>query len=166
MKAYFAGGCFWCITPIYKIYGVDRVTAGYSGGDEPNPSYLDVKAQKTGHRETVELEYDPRNVTYEDLLDIFFANIDPFDPNGQFIDRGHSYTTAIYVQNEMERSAAERWIAKLEAASGRKVYVCVEPFKSFYKAEETHQDYYLKNPDAFEREMQESGRRSRAESDA
>ena len=160
MKAYFAGGCFWCITPIYKIYGVDRVTAGYSGGDEPDPNYHDVKEQKTGHRETVELEYDPQNVTYEELLDIFFANIDPFDPNGQFIDRGRSYTAAIYVQNETERNAAERWIAKLEADSGRQVFVAVEPFKSFYKAEEEHQDYYLKNPEAFEQELRESGRKN------
>ncbi len=160
MKAYFAGGCFWCITPIYKIYGVDEVTAGYSGGEEADPSYKDVKAQKTGHRETIELDYDPGNVSYDELLDIFFANIDPFDAEGQFIDRGHSYTAAIYYQNEAERAAAEAWIAKLEAESGKKVWVAVEPFKSFYKAEEEHQDYYLKNPEAFEKELLESGRKA------
>ena len=157
--AFFSGGCFWCITPIYKIYGVDRVTAGYSGGDEPAPSYKDVKAQKTGHREAIELEYDPENVSYEELLEIFFANIDPFDAGGQFIDRGHSYTAAIYYQNEIEQAAANAWITWLEAESGKKVQVSVEPFKSFFKAEEVHQDYYLKHPEAFEQEMRESGRK-------
>jgi len=161
MKAYFAGGCFWCITPIYKIYGVDRVTAGYSGGTEPDPSYKDVKTQKTGHRETIELEYDPRNVSYGELLDIFFANIDPFDAEGQFIDRGHSYTAAVYYQSKAERTAAEEWIARIEKESGQKVQVAVEPFKTFYKATEEHQDYYLKNPGAFEKEMRESGRTDR-----
>ena len=79
MKAYFAGGCFWCVTPIYKIYGVDSVVCGYSGGDEVNPSYEEVKSQKTGHRETIELTYEKVNVSYDKLLDIYFANVDPFD---------------------------------------------------------------------------------------
>ena len=134
-KAYFAGGCFWCVTPIYKIYGVDTVVCGYSGGDEPNPTYEDVKKQKTGHRETIELTYDTENVDYGKLLDIYLANVDPFDGEGQFIDKGFSYTLAIYYQ------------------------IALEKFKSFYKAEEEHQDYYLKNPEAFENEMIESGRR-------
>ena len=76
MKAYFAGGCFWCVTPIYKIYGVDKVTCGYSGGDEVNPTYEMVKSQQTGHRETIELDYDPANVSYDKLLDIYLANVD------------------------------------------------------------------------------------------
>ena len=87
MKAYFAGGCFWCVTPIYKMYGVDKVTCGYSGGKEINPTYEEVKAQKTGHRETIMLDYDPDKVSYDKLLDIFFANVDPFDSEGQFIDK-------------------------------------------------------------------------------
>ena len=74
-KAYFAGGCFWCVTPIYKIWGVDQVVCGYSGGDEANPTYKDVKAQKTGHRETIELTYDPKNVSYDKLLEIYLANV-------------------------------------------------------------------------------------------
>ncbi|MBQ3355702.1 MAG: peptide-methionine (S)-S-oxide reductase MsrA [Oscillospiraceae bacterium] len=159
MKAYFAGGCFWCVTPIYMVYGVDKVVCGYSGGKEKNPSYKDVKKQKTGHRETIELEYDPANVSYEELLEIFFANVDPFDPEGQFIDKGHSYTLAIYFTSEEERTLAEARIKRLEAESGREVCVALEPFSAFYPAEEEHQDYYLKHPAEFERELIESGRK-------
>ena len=159
MKAYFAGGCFWCVTPIYKIYGVDKVVCGYSGGDEVNPTYADVKAQKTGHRETIELEYEPKTVNYEKLLDIFLSNVDPFDGQGQFIDKGFSYTLAIYYQTDEEKEIALKKIQELEARSGKKTFIAVEPFKSFYRAEEEHQDYYLKNPEAFERELKESGRK-------
>jgi peptide-methionine (S)-S-oxide reductase len=159
MKAYFAGGCFWCVTPIYKMYGVDKVVCGYSGGDEPNPTYADVKAQKTGHRETIMLEYDPAKVTYDFLLDIFLANVDPFDGEGQFIDKGFSYTLAIYYTCEEERALAQSRIESLAAESGKEVHIALEPFKSFYEAEEYHQDYYLKNPEAFEKELIESGRK-------
>lgn len=159
-KAYFAGGCFWCVTPIYKIYGVDSVVCGYSGGDEVNPTYEDVKHQKTGHRETLELSYEPEKVGYEMLLDIFLQNVDPFDGEGQFIDKGYSYTLAIYYSEEEERKIALSKIHELEEKTGKKVEIAVEPFKSFYPAEEYHQDYYLKNPEAFEQEMKESGRRT------
>ena len=159
MRAYFAGGCFWCVTPIYKIYGVDNVVCGYSGGKEKNPKYEDVKKQKTGHRETIMLEYDPANVSYAELLDIFFANVDPFDPEGQFIDKGHSYTLAIYYTSKEEKEIAEARIKKLEAESGREIFVALEPFTGFYEAEEYHQDYYLKHPAEFERELIESGRK-------
>ena len=159
MKAYFAGGCFWCVTPIYKIYGVDKVVCGYSGGDEVNPTYEMVKSQKTGHRETIELIYDPANVTYDKLLDIYLANVDPFDGEGQFIDKGFSYTLAIYYNNEDEKNLALEKIGELEKQSGKKVQIALEKFKSFYEAEEEHQDYYLKNPEAFENEMRESGRK-------
>ena len=161
MKAYFAGGCFWCIAPIYKIYGVDQVVSGYSGGKEKNPAYEDVKSQKTGHRETVMLEYDPAEVSYGTLLDIFFDNVDPFDPEGQFIDRGRSYTLAIYYTSEEEKKQAEERIRKLEAGSGKAVFVALEPFTGFYEAEEYHQDYYLKHPEEFEKELAESGRKPR-----
>ena len=159
MKAYFAGGCFWCITPIFKIYGVDNVVSGYSGGTEKNPSYEDVKKQKTGHRETVMLEYDPAVVSYNKLLEIFLANVDPFDSEGQFIDRGHSYTLAIYYSTDEEKKVSEEQIKKLQSESGKEVFISVEPFTGFYEAEDYHQDYYLKNPEAFEKEMEESGRK-------
>ncbi len=160
-NAYFAGGCFWCVTPIYKMYGVEEVVCGYSGGDEPDPTYEDVKAQKTGHRETIMLKYDPEKVTYDLLLEIYFANIDPFDGDGQFIDRGFSYTTAIFFSDDEEKKLAESRIASIEAENGKKVQVVLLPFKSFYRAEEYHQDYYLKNPEAFERELIESGRKKK-----
>ena len=160
MKAYFAGGCFWCVTPIYKMYGVDKVICGYSGGDEVDPVYEDVKAQKTGHRETIMLEYDPKKISYDKLLDIFLANVDPFDGEGQFIDKGFSYTLAIYYTTEEEKRKSCSRIKELEEESGKKVYIALEPFKSFYEAEEYHQDYYLKNPEAFEKELVESGRKN------
>ena len=158
-RAYFAGGCFWCVTPIYKMYGVEKVICGYSGGNEVNPAYEDVKAQKTGHRETIMLEYDPEKVSYEKLLDIFLANVDPFDSEGQFIDKGHSYTLAIYYTTDEEKMMAESRIKKLSNDSKKDVFIAVEPFKSFYEAEEYHQDYYFKHPDEFEKELIESGRK-------
>lgn len=157
--AYFAGGCFWCITPTFQeMVGVRRVVSGYSGGEEAAPSYEDVKYQRTGHRETIAITYNEEKLTYGQLLDVFLANVDPFDEGGQFIDRGHSYTLAVYYQNETEGADARKAIAQLEQMSGRKVYVAVEPFKSFYAAEEYHQDYYRKNPEAFRKELVESGR--------
>lgn len=159
-SAYFAGGCFWCITPVFaELDGVFSVTSGYSGGSEPAPSYADVKHQRTGHRETIRIEYDPDRVSFGTLLQIFLDGVDPFDGEGQFIDRGHSYTLAVYFRDEEERQAAEAAIHALEAESGRPVFISVEPFRSFYPAEEEHQDYYRKHPEAFERELIESGRK-------
>ena len=158
-EAYFAGGCFWCITPIYKMYGVEQVICGYSGGDEKDPRYEDVKAQRTGHRETIKLVYDPDVVSYGELADIYLANVDPFDAEGQFIDKGFSYTLAVYYTSEEERRVAEEKIRQLEAEEGRGTHIALEPFKFFCEAEDYHQDWYLKNPEAFEKEMKESGRR-------
>ena len=157
--AYFAGGCFWCITPTFQeMVGVRRVISGYSGGEEAAPTYEDVKYQRTGHRETIAITYNEEKLTYGQMLDVFLANVDPFDEGGQFIDRGHSYTLAVYYQTEAERETAQAAVNALEESSGKKVYVAVEPFKTFYAAEEYHQDYYLKNPEAFRKELVESGR--------
>ena len=157
--AYLAGGCFWCITPTFKdMEGVTDVVSGYSGGDEINPVYKDVKEQKTGHRETIRIDYDADIASFEEIFDVFLNSIDPYDAQGQFIDRGFSYTLAVYYTTPAQKAAAEKGIAALEALSGAKVYIAVEPFKSFYPAEEEHQDYYLKHPEEFHRELVESGR--------
>jgi len=158
-QAYFAGGCFWCITPTFReMEGVSHVISGYSGGDEENPVYADVKYQRTGHRETIAIHYDPKQRSFEELFDIFLSGVDPFDPDGQYIDRGHSYTLAVYYQSEEERRIAERGIKALEEETGKTVYISLEPFRHFWTAEEEHQDYYRKHPEEFRRELIESGR--------
>lgn len=157
--AYFAGGCFWCITPVFaEIPGVAQVVSGYSGGREVNPTYEDVKHQRTGHRETIAIHYDEAAVSFESLLDVFLDSVDPFDPGGQFIDRGHSYTLAVYYKTEAEAALTRQKIQALQTASNREVCISVEPFSAFYNAEEYHQDYYRKNPEAFREELVESGR--------
>ena len=157
--AYFAGGCFWCITPTFKeMAGVISVISGYSGGEEIAPTYEDVKYQRTSHRETIRIDYDPEQVGFDRLIQVFLGSVDPYDPDGQFIDRGFSYTLAIYYLNEAQRTTAVRLLAELEASSGQQVYIKVEPFKSFYQAEEFHQDYYLKHPKEFRQELIDSGR--------
>ena len=159
--AYFAGGCFWCIEPMFKIYGAKEVVVGYSGGTEENPRYEDVKAQKTGHRETISVSYDPAEVSFSELLDIYLANVDPFDAGGQYIDRGFSYTLAVYYTSEEEKELTLKAIRNLEenakqedgeasSTTPKKAAIAVEPFRSFYPAEDYHQDYYLKNPEEFE----------------
>ncbi len=158
--AYFAGGCFWCITPVFREQnGVAEVISGYSGGDEPNPSYEDVKHGKTGHRESICIRYDETIVSYGSLLNIFLWSIDPFDGEGQFIDRGKSYTPAVYYTEPSEKVLAEQRIRVLSSETQKPVPIAVEPFKSFWPAEESHQNYDLKNPLAFAREMVLSGRR-------
>ena len=157
--AYFAGGCFWCITPTFKeMPGVTAVTSGYSGGEEVDPSYEDVKYQRTTHRETIRIDYDPEAVSFTKLMDVFLSSVDPHDPDGQFIDRGFSYTLAVYYLSPEQKAEAESRLQRLEAESGQPVYIKVEPFKSFYQAEEFHQDYYLKHPEEFRQEMIHSGR--------
>lgn len=155
-NAYFAGGCFWCITPVFKIYrGVISVEAGYCGGKEINPKYEDVKAQKTSHRETIKVSYDDELIEYSKLLEIYLNNVDVHDKDGQYIDRGHSYTLAIYYMDELEHKIITERLNKYK----EKVYISIEPYDNFYKAEEYHQDYYLKHPKEFEQEMIKSGRK-------
>jgi len=157
--AYFAGGCFWCITPTFReLIGVRNVISGYCGGQEENPVYEDVKYQRTGHRETIRVDYNPEKITFPELFQVFLGGIDPFDPDGQFIDRGHSYTLAVYYLDESQRRVAEEGIRALEETSGRPVCISVEPFSRFYTAEEEHQDYYRKHPKEFRQELIDSGR--------
>lgn len=157
--AYFAGGCFWCITPTFQeMEGVSSVVSGYSGGEETNPVYEDVKYQRTGHRETIRIDFCPDQVSFAELIELFLNGVDPFDEGGQYIDRGHSYTLAVYYLNEPQRRTAEDAIQRLEETSGQRVYISVEPFKNFYQAEEEHQDYYRKHPTEFRQELIDSGR--------
>ncbi len=157
--AYFAGGCFWCITPTFReLEGVENVTSGYSGGLEEDPSYADVKYQRTGHRETIRIDYDEGKVSFRDLFSLFLDGVDPFDEGGQFIDRGHSYTLAVYFETAQEEAIARQGIENLAQQSGRKVFISVEPFRSFYSAGEEHQDYYRKHPAEFRQELIDSGR--------
>ena len=157
--AYFAGGCFWCITPTFReMPGVSQVTSGYCGGEEVDPTYADVKNQRTGHRETIRIDYDPEQVSYGALLEAFLTGVDPFDGGGQFIDRGYSYTLAVYYSAEEEKRLADAAIRKLEQTSGRPVCISLEPFQRFYCAEEEHQDYYRKHPKEFRQELIDSGR--------
>ena len=158
--AYFAGGCFWCITPVFQeAPGVISVVSGYSGGQEADPSYQDVKSQQTGHRETIEVVFNPEQICFSQLFDIFCDNVDIHDPDGQFIDRGHSYTLAVYYTDEAQKEFLARAIPAMEQAAGQPVYISIEPFQSFYPAEEEHQDYYRKHPAEFEQELIDSGRK-------
>ncbi len=162
MEAVFAGGCFWCITPFFKkTGGVSKIIAGFSGGEEEAPSYEDVKYQRTGHREAIKLIYDDTKVDYETLLNIYLDGVDPFDEGGQFIDRGFSYTCAIYYQNDEQKVLAEKAIREIEEKAGRKCFIAIEPFHAFWEAEEYHQNYSDKNPEAFAEEWEKSGRLER-----
>ena len=145
--AVFAGGCFWCMEPPYdKTEGVLATISGYAGGRTENPSYREVSSGTTGHLEVLQVEYDPSKVSYEELLEIFWRNIDPHDPRGQFCDKGEQYTSAIFVQNEDERKAAEASKSDAEAKLSQPVVTRILPAAKFYPAEEYHQDYYKKNP--------------------
>lgn len=147
-KATFAGGCFWCIEEAFeRIDGVIEAVSGYTGGHVENPSYKDVTSGYTGHYEAVEVTFDPLKVSYEDLLNVFWQNIDPTDDGGQFVDRGGQYRTAIFYHNERQKVLAEESKNRL-ANSGRfnkPIVTKILEAKKFYKAEDYHQDYYKNN---------------------
>ncbi len=142
-----AGGCFWCMEPPYdKTDGVISTISGYSGGKTANPTYEQVSAGSTGHIEVVKVEYDPAKVSYEKLLDIFWRNIDPFDADGQFCDKGSQYRSAIFFGNEKEKELAEASKKQIAEKLGQAVVTDILPASEFYPAEDYHQDYYEKNP--------------------
>lgn len=146
-RAVFAGGCFWCMEPPFdKLEGVISTTSGYIGGTVPNPSYAQVSSGRTGHTEAVEVVYDPDQVSYEQLLDIFWRNIDPLDAGGQFCDRGSQYRSAVFVGTEPERQQAEASRARIQTRFDQSIATEVVDDSPFYPAEDYHQDYYLKNP--------------------
>ena len=147
--ATFAGGCFWCMEgPFEQLKGVQAVTAGYTGGTEPNPTYEQVGSGATGHAEAVQILYDPSRVSYEQLLEVFWRNIDPTQPNGQFADHGRQYRTAIFYRTEAEQRLAASSKKRLEQSGkfDRPIVTEIVPASTFYPAEDYHQDYYKKNP--------------------
>lgn len=160
-QATFAGGCFWCMEPPFeKLDGVSSVVSGFSGGSEPSPSYEDVSRGRTGHAESVQVTYDPTVVDYQTLLNVFWRQIDPTDPGGQFVDRGRQYRTAIFVRDAEQRRLAEASKAEL-AASGRfedPIVTEIVDFDSFWPAEDYHQDYYKENPLRYKFYRYRSGR--------
>lgn len=145
--ATFAGGCFWCVESDFDyIPGVVRTISGYTGGVTPNPTYKEVSSNRTGHREAVQIVYDPSLVSYEDLLIAFWHSVDPTDSGGQFCDRGSSYETAIFVNGEKQRRLAEASKAAVEKRLDMAVVTPIEGAGPFFPAEDYHQDYYKKNP--------------------
>ena len=145
-RAYFAGGCFWCMEESFEnILGVSKVISGYSGGTTENPTYKEVTYGNTGHFEVIEVIYIPEVVSYEKLLEEFWINIDPFDAAGQFCDKGYSYRSVAFYQNEKQKDLIENSIKKIEKKFKKKVVTYVRKFEKFYKAEAFHQDYYQIN---------------------
>jgi peptide-methionine (S)-S-oxide reductase len=148
-KATFAGGCFWCVEDAFEqVEGVVSVTSGYTGGQKENPTYEQVSAGGTGHAESVEVLYDPKKVSYRQLLEVFWHNIDPTTPDRQFCDHGHQYRSAIFYHNDAQRQLAFESKQALEKSKPFKGAIVTEmvPASKFYPAEEYHQDYYKKNP--------------------
>jgi peptide-methionine (S)-S-oxide reductase len=145
-KAYFAGGCFWCMEESFdKINGVIKSVSGYSGGNLKNPTYKDVVYKDTGHVEAVEILYDSQIISYNELLEEFWKNIDPFDKYGQFCDKGKSYRSVAFYLNKNQKEKIKTSINQIESRFNSKVVTLVWPFKKFYPAEDYHQDYYQKN---------------------
>lgn len=148
-SAVFAGGCFWCMEhPFDELDGVVSTTSGYIGGTTPSPTYSQVSAGNTGHAEAVKVVYDPAKIGYEQLLTVFWRNVDPLDGGGQFCDRGDQYRTAVFYENEEQRQLAE--LSKQELmGSGRfdqPLVTPIVPAGKFFPAEDYHQDYYRVNP--------------------
>jgi len=147
--ATFAGGCFWCMEPPFdELDGVVSTTPGYIGGDQPDPTYEQVASGTTGHTEAVQVVYDPAKISYEELLRVFWRNIDPTTADGQFCDLGNQYRPGIFYHNETQRSAAKESLKLLEQNKPftQAIVTEITAATTFYPAEDRHQDYYLKNP--------------------
>ena len=150
--AIFAGGCFWCMEPPYdKLDGVLSTVSGYIGGSAEDATYERTSSGRTGHYEAIRVEYDPARVNYETLLRVFWRNVDPFDPNGQFCDKGPQYRTGIFPLSNKQRELAERSKRALvsQAAGRAEIVTEILPAGEFYPAEAYHQDYYKKNPSRY-----------------
>lgn len=150
-KAIFAGGCFWCMQPPFdalKNEGVVSTQVGYTGGHKANPTYEETSAGNTGHREAIEITFDPQKISYKKLLDVFWKNIDPFDSKGQFCDKGDVYKSAIFYTDEAQKNEAEESLKNIPTLTSikDKVVTTIQSAQQFYRAEEYHQSYYLVNP--------------------
>lgn len=160
-KATFAGGCFWCMEPPFeKLQGVISVTPGYTGGKKENPTYEEVSSGRTGHAEAVEVLYDPAQISYAKLLDVFWRNIDPTTRDRQFVDSGSQYRTAVFYHNEGQKRLAEETKMKLDRSGrfGKPIVTEIVPAGKFYPAEEYHQDYYKRNSTKYKFYRFNSGR--------
>ena len=146
-KAYFAGGCFWCMEESFdKVKGVIKSISGYSGGHTKNPTYKEVIYKDTGHVEAIAVYYDPKLTSYKELLQAFWINIDPFDAAGQFCDKGKSYRSVAFYQNMKQKKLIDKSITRIEKKfNNKKIVTLVWEFEKFYPAEDYHQDYYQNN---------------------
>jgi peptide-methionine (S)-S-oxide reductase len=165
-KAYFAGGCFWCMEEAFEnVEGVLSVTSGYMGGTVANPSYEEVSAGRTGHAESVEVVYDPARVSYQKLLDAFWRNVDPITPNAQFCDHGSQYRSAVFFQTDEEKRASDISKQVIEQSKRFKepIVTQIVMASQFYPAEEYHQDFYKKNPVRYKFYKYNCGRAQRLE---
>lgn len=148
--ATFAGGCFWCLQEIFEeVKGVNDVVSGYAGGKEKNPSYEEVSSGKTGHAESVQIYYDPKAISYQELLKVFFGTHDPTTPDQQGPDKGKQYRSVVFYHNEKQKEETEAYINQLNQSGkfDHKIVTEVVPYKEFYKAEAYHQNYYRHHPD-------------------
>jgi peptide-methionine (S)-S-oxide reductase len=160
--ATFAGGCFWCMDAEFSgISGVSRVVSGYTGGHTKNPTYHEVCSGRTGHFEAIEVTFDPGRVSYATLLDIFWHNIDPLDPYGQFCDKGSQYRAGIFYHNDGQRILAEASRTEVRKLFEQDISTITEPAAEFYPAEGYHQDYYIKSKLRYKLYRFGSGRDSR-----
>ena len=160
-KATFAGGCFWCmVKPFDQWDGIEKVVSGYCGGPVENPTYEQVKSEQTGHYEAVEITYNPTVCSYKTLLDIYWAQVDPTDPDGQFHDRGSQYRTAVFYHSEQQKLQAEtsRRLLEISGRFTKPVVTEILPAGVFYPAEAYHQDFYKKNRQAYQEDRAKSGR--------
>ncbi|MDN6293661.1 MAG: peptide-methionine (S)-S-oxide reductase MsrA [Alkalibacterium gilvum] len=157
-KAIFAGGCFWCmVQPFETMSGIEKVVSGYTGGHVENPTYEEVKSQKTGHTEAVLIHFDEKKLSYEELLTIYWQQTDPTDAMGQFMDRGDSYRPVIFYNDDEQKKKAI--ISRMELQNSnhysKPIVTTIEKAGPFYPAEEEHQQFHIKNPDAYAKEKEQ-----------
>ncbi|WP_059103490.1 peptide-methionine (S)-S-oxide reductase MsrA [Shouchella shacheensis] len=159
--ATFAGGCFWCmVKPFDELPGIHQIRSGYSGGYTENPSYKQVKTGETGHYEVVQISFDPDIFPYEQLLELYWPQIDPTDDGGQFQDRGSQYRTAIFYHTKQQKEKAEASRQAIEESRRFKkpIVTAIKEASAFYEAEEEHQDFYKKQPEEYKQDRVQSGR--------